>query len=78
MCLWTEQYRLNRWWGEARTFINNGSLANPSWQFFDVNRWEAGNVAPNMLCFHKQETPITIGKYDGNSCIIISPHLDQF
>lgn len=75
ICLWTE--KTNRWWGEVKTFINNGSLANPSWQFFDADRWESGNVAPNMLCFHTQETPVTIGKYDGNSCIIVSPHLNQ-
>lgn len=77
ICLWTEKYNPYKWWGEAKAFINNGTLANPAWRFFDINRWEGGNPSPNHLCFHERETPITIGKYNGSSCIIISPHLNN-
>ena len=75
--LWTEQWKNYKWWGEMRIMYNNGTLDNPNWQLYNYNRWEGGNPNPNMLCFHPRETPITIGKYDGNSCTIISPHLRQ-
>ena len=75
ICLWTEQ--ANYWWGEAKTLINNGTLDSPAWQFFDVDRWESVNPTPESLAIHKQVTTITIGKFDGNSCIVISPHTHQ-
>ena len=75
ICLWTEQP--NYCWGEAKIIINNGTLDSQAWQFFDVNRWEGGNPNPESLAIHKQVTTITIGKFDGNSCIVISPHTHQ-
>ena len=77
ICLWTEQWSPYKWWGEARTFYNTGTLDAPNWKFFDVNRWEGGNPNPEHLAIHERETSITIGRYDGNSCIIISPHVNQ-
>lgn len=75
--LWLEEWTPNGCLGSIRIFFNTGTLAKPSWQFFDVNRWESADDVPNMLCFHPHETPITIGKYNGSSCIIVSPHLNQ-
>lgn len=77
MCIWNTQYDNYRWWGETRMLINNGGLSNPSWSFFNSDRWEGGSVYPNKLCFNELDAPITIGKYEGNSCIICSPQLNQ-
>lgn len=75
ICLWTEQ--TNLCWGEAKTFINNGTLDNPNFQFYNIDRWEGGDPWPEYLAINPHMTTITIGKFDGNSCIVISPHARQ-